>query len=143
MSNLINQNNQSITPSGWWYINHTGTLSWTQDLSYNSENYQQLIISDITSNHYNYSQINTLIAVGNQANVEFTNPSNDDYVTCLNTRLLNDTMSLDNLNFNQAFNETGDYGNYLSIQKATAITTGGQASYWIANVFNNSITHMI
>ena len=129
ISNLINQNNQSITPSGRWYINHIGTLNWTQDLSYNSENYQQLIISDITSNHFNYSQKNTLIAVGNQANAEFANPSNDDYATCLNTGLLNDTMSLDNLNFNQAFNETADYGNYLSIQKATAITTGGQASY--------------
>lgn len=140
LSKLINQDNKNITPNGGWFINHIGTLNWTEKMNYNSPTSQQEIINDITGNNFDFSSLITLVQNGTQTNINFINPSNSDYVSCPNTGLLNNIVSLYNLNFNQAINQTGYNGNYLSIQKATPLSNGGASSYWIANVFNNVIS---
>ena len=143
MTNLISQNNHNLTPSGGWYINHIGTLNWTQNYDSITSNAQQTLVNDLSNNNLSYYSLgNTWISSGTQTNLNFNNPSNEDYVACPTTVLLNNTSYLYSLNFNQAVNNSmmNAFNIYLDINKASAESTGGNASYWISDVFNNEIS---
>ena len=143
MTNLISQNNHNLTPSGGWYINHIGTLNWTQNQNYYNQtsNAQQTLVNDLSNNNFDYYSLgNTWISSGTQTNLNFNNPSNENYVACPTTGLLNNISYLYSLNFNQAVNGTYFSNIFLDINKASAVSTGGNASYWISDVFNNEIS---
>ena len=185
MNNLINQKNQTITPSGGWYINHIGYLNWSESLGYwdnatwktheetyeqdnsnyydedNPYNDYQIILNKLTNNQFGndvensisstQSSIygNTFAQSGDESNINFSNPSNSDYVSCVHTGLLN-AINLYNLNFNQNYSLKCPFENYqtangnntstiFSLQKATPFMSQNGVGYWIENVFNGAI----